>query len=143
MTQKRPVKRVTGLGGVFFKAGNPEKLYKWYEQHLGVRRSATGGVAFRWREFFQRDRTGLTAWAIFPRDTTYFRPSRANFMMNFRVADLDGLLEALRREGVTIDPHREDAPYGRFAWIMDPEGNRIELWEPPEPKKRRTSAKRR
>ena len=70
-------------------------------------------------------------WAIFPRTTTYFRPSHADFMMNFRVTNLDALLNALKEEGVEIDPNREDYEYGRFAWVMDPEGNRIELWEPP------------
>jgi predicted enzyme related to lactoylglutathione lyase len=76
----------------------------------------------------------LTTWAIFPEKTKYFDPSRSNCMINYRVDDLDALLEALRAEGVEIDPKREDYPYGRFAWIMDPEGNRIELWEPPKAK---------
>ena len=86
---------------------------------------------FKWREGIDKGREGMTVWAIFPKATTYFQPSQASFMMNFRVADLDGLLKALKEEGVEIDPHREDYEYGRFAWIMDPEGNRIELWEPP------------
>jgi predicted enzyme related to lactoylglutathione lyase len=73
----------------------------------------------------------MTVWAIFPKDTKYFDPSRAGFMMNFIVEDLDALLATLREEGVEIDPKREDYDYGRFAWIIDPEGNRIELWEPP------------
>lgn len=72
----------------------------------------------------------MTVWSFFPRDSTYFDPSKASFMINFRVADLDGLLAALRAEGVTVDK-REDSEYGRFAWILDPEGNRVELWEPP------------
>jgi predicted enzyme related to lactoylglutathione lyase len=76
----------------------------------------------------------MTVWAIFPKDTKYFDPSRSGFMMNFIVEDLDGLLAALREEGVEVDPRREDYDYGRFAWIMDPEGNRIELWEPPKKK---------
>ena len=75
---------------------------------------------------------GMTVWSVFPEDTTYFQPSQANFMFNYRVADLEALLEVLQEEGVEIDPKRENAPYGRFAWIVDPDGNRIELWEPPK-----------
>jgi len=124
--------RVTGLGGLFFKAENPEALYAWYEKHLGIKRGPEGAVTFKWHENNDRGKEGMTVWAIFPKDTTYFQPSQAGFMMNFRVADLDGLLKVLKEEGVEIDPHREDYDYGRFAWVMDPEGNRIELWEPPK-----------
>jgi predicted enzyme related to lactoylglutathione lyase len=116
---------------LFFKAEDPEALYAWYEKHLGIKRGPEGAVTFKWRENNDKGKEGKTVWAIFPKATTYFHPSRADFMMNFRVADLDGLLKALKEEGVEIDPHREDYEYGRFAWIMDPEGNRIELWEPP------------
>jgi predicted enzyme related to lactoylglutathione lyase len=125
------MQRVTGIGGVFFKSKDPERLYVWYEKHLGLKRDpATGGsaVLFRWSE----DSDGVTVWSIMPDSTTYFAPSQAGFMINFRVADLDALLELLRQEGVEIDPKRENADYGRFAWIMDPDGNRIELWEPPK-----------
>ena len=122
--------RVTGLGGLFFKAQDPEKLYGWYEKHLGIKRGPEGAVTFLWGGPEQQGKEGKTVWAIFPNATTYFNPSRAGFMMNFRVADLDGLLKALKEEGVEIDPHREEYDFGRFAWIMDPEGNRIELWEP-------------
>jgi predicted enzyme related to lactoylglutathione lyase len=127
------MKRVTGIGGVFFKAEHPAKLYEWYEQHLGIQREPHGGGAsFRWREAEAPGREGMTVWSLFPTDTKYFEPSRSPFMINYRVDDLDALLEALRAEGVEVDPHREDYDYGRFAWIMDPEGNRIELWEPPK-----------
>ena len=125
------MERVTGLGGLFFKAEDPEALYAWYEKHLGIKRGPEGAVSFIWRESNDKAKDGRTVWAIFPKATTYFQPSRADFMMNFRVADLDGLLKALKEEGVEIDPHREDYEYGRFAWVMDPEGNRIELWQPP------------
>jgi predicted enzyme related to lactoylglutathione lyase len=84
-----------------------------------------------WRENDNPERRGATVWALFEKRTPYFEPSRAPFMLNYRVDDLDALLEALRAEGVTIDKH-EDSDYGRFAWIMDPEGNKIELWEPPK-----------
>ena len=87
------------------------------------------GVSFRWKE--DGDPDGFTAWSIFKEDTKYFQPSTQPFMLNFRVENLDELVEALRAEGVWIDPKREDYDYGRFAWIIDPEGNRIELWEPP------------
>jgi predicted enzyme related to lactoylglutathione lyase len=127
------MERVTGLGGLFFKAENPEALYAWYEKHLGLVRGPEGAVTFRWRQNEDRPMGALTVWAIFPKSTEYFNPSQASFMMNFRVADLDALLEALKEEGVEIDPHREDYDYGRFAWITDPEGNRIELWEPRTP----------
>jgi predicted enzyme related to lactoylglutathione lyase len=127
-----PMERVTGLGGLFFKAEDPEALYTWYEKHLGIKRGPHGAVDFVWRENKEHSKEGKTVWAIFPKSTTYFQPSGSSFMMNFRVADLDGLLNALKEEGVEIDPHRENYEYGRFAWIVDPEGNRIELWQPPD-----------
>jgi predicted enzyme related to lactoylglutathione lyase len=120
------MKRVTGIGGVFFKAQNPERLYAWYEKHLGLQGKPGEGVVFH-----TPAEGGITVFSIFPCDTTYFQPGRPDFMINFRVEDLDGLLADLRAEGVEIDPKREDFEYGRFAWIMDPEGNRIELWQPP------------
>jgi predicted enzyme related to lactoylglutathione lyase len=126
-------KRVTGLGGIFFKADDPQKLYQWYEQHLGIK-SESHGAMFQWRDQDDPSQEGMTIWAMFPRNTGYFKPSDAPFMLNYRVDDLDALLEALRSEGVTIDPKQENHEYGRFAWIMDPEGNRIELWEPPKKK---------
>jgi len=124
------MERVTGLGGLFFKAEDPEALYAWYEKHLGLKCGSNEAVTFRWRHHEDKEKEGMTVWAILPQTTRYFEPSRAGFMMNFRVADLDRLLGVLKEEGVEIDPHREDYEYGRFAWIMDPEGNRIELWEP-------------
>ena len=125
--------QVTGLGGVFFKSDDPEKLYQWYEKHLGIKREPHGqGATFNWRD--TQGGEGVTAWAIFPRSTKYFEPSRAPFMLNYIVDDLDGLLAELHKAGVQIDPKREDADYGRFAWIIDPEGNRIELWEPAKSK---------
>jgi len=129
------VKRVTGSGGIFFTSDNPDALYDWYEKHLGMQRSKTAqAVEFEWMEPGEPSRTATTAWALFPRDTTYFKDSRSPFMINYRVEDLDGLLEQLRNEGVTIDPQRENYEFGRFAWITDLDGNRIELWEPPKGK---------
>ena len=126
------MERVTGVGGIFFKSEDPERLYRWYEQHLGIHRTPDGmGAVFEWRAPDDADKKGMTVWSIFPRKTKYFDPSSSAFMINYRVEDLDSLLEELKKECVQIDPHREDYDYGRFAWIMDPDGNRIELWEPP------------
>lgn len=125
------MKRATGIGGVFFKSKDPQALYAWYEKHLGIKLEPHGqGAVFP----FSDDPEGMTAWSIFPADTKYFGPGPQPFMLNFRVADLDALLAALQAEGVTIDPKREDADYGRFAWIVDPDGNRVELWGPPKAK---------
>ncbi len=129
----------TGIGGVFFKASDPQAIGRWYRDHLGVELedpSGEGGASectamFRWRDADDPERIGTTVWAAFPRDTPYFSPGDAPFMINYRVEDLDGLLERLRAEGVWVDEHRENHEYGRFAWIRDPDGNRIELWEPP------------
>jgi len=126
------MKRVTGIGGIFFKAKDPSALGAWYKDHLGLAVGPDGSANFEWREKDQPEATGMTVWSPFKEDTKYFEPSRSPFMINYRVDDLDALLAALRAEGVWIDEKREDAPYGRFAWIMDPEGNRIELWEPPK-----------
>lgn len=127
------MKRVTGLGGVFFKAKDPKNMYEWYEKHLGIKREADGsGSIFHWRDAAQPEQAGMTVWSVFPQDTNYFGTGPAPFMMNFRVDNMEELLKALREEGVTIDPKVEDYDYGKFAWIVDPEGNRIELWEPPK-----------
>ena len=120
------MRRVIGLGGVFFKARDPEKLYAWYEQHLGITRVDSHSAIFH----NKGDESGMTVWSIFPADATYFDPSPAPFMINYRVEDLDMLLDVLAAEGVPIDPKREEYEYGKFAWITDPEGNRIELWQP-------------
>jgi len=122
--------RVTGIGGIFFKAKDPKALVRWYERHLGI--AIEGAVAlFTWRDGKAGKARGHTVWSIFPADTTYFGKDGAAFMINYRVKDLDAVLAALRREGVSVDPKVEDYEYGRFGWITDPEGNRIELWEPP------------
>lgn len=124
--------RVTGIGGIFFKGKNPDELSAWYRQHLGIEVDDSHMSIFRWREHDEPEREGSTVWSVFPSDTTYFGPGDAPFMINYRVADLDAVLEQLREEGVRIDEKREDGEYGRFAWIFDPDGNRIELWQPPE-----------
>jgi predicted enzyme related to lactoylglutathione lyase len=130
------MERVTGIGGIFFKAEDPEKMKAWYQKHLGVMAEKDGYVAFQWREANDPDRIGCTVWSLFPGDTKYFDPSPAPFMINYRVADLDALLAQLREEGVQVEDRIEEYEYGRFAWVMDPEGNRIELWEPPKEKQK-------
>ncbi len=130
------MKRVTGIGGIFFKSKDPEGLREWYREHLGIESDgANGAASFHWREADDPEREGLTVWSAFPDNTSYFDPSKAPFMINYRVANLDWLLAQLREEGVAVDPKIEEYDYGRFAWIIDPEGNRIELWEPPVPPK--------
>ncbi len=124
------MKRVIGLGGVFFKSKDPKALGEWYARHLGIVPDPRKGAGFPWRRDDEPERSERTVWAPFSADTGYFAPSTAPFMFNYIVEDLDALLEALEAEGVTVDEKREDHPYGRFAWAMDPEGNRIELWEP-------------
>jgi predicted enzyme related to lactoylglutathione lyase len=124
------MKRVTGIGGIFFKANDPEKLYQWYEKHLGIKRAADGsGVSFKWGDEADGSGSGMTVWSVFPRSSKYFDPSTAGFMINYWVENMDELVQALEGEGVEI-LGRQNEEYGRFAWIMDPEGNRIELWEP-------------
>ena len=125
------MERVTGIGGVFFKAKQPKALTEWYRKHLGLPADAAGEVAFPWREEAEPGRLGKTIWSAFPRETRYFEPSDASFMINYRVRDLDALVASLRSEGIEV-AEIEEGEYGRFAWVMDPEGNRIELWEPPE-----------
>ncbi len=123
--------RVTGIGGIFLKAADPDRLYAWYERHLGLVREPGGGIVFRWRDAEDPSRTGYTLWGAFPTDTTCFEPSRAPFMVSFRVADLDAAFAVLRAEGIAVDTRLDESECGRFGWVMDPEGNRIELWEPP------------
>lgn len=122
--------RVTGIGGIFIKSQDPKALGEWYRTHLGIDVQEWGGTAFRWNEPAAQPE-GLTVWTLFPASSTYFDPSAAPFMVNYRVENLGALLDTLRAEGCTVDDKTESSEYGRFGWVMDPEGNRIELWEPP------------
>ncbi|HWR36905.1 MAG TPA: VOC family protein [Clostridia bacterium] len=126
--------RVTGIGGIFIKARDAAGLAAWYTQHLGIAMKPGEGAAFFWPDDPQTD-GGMSVFSAFPQDSKYFDPSPSQFMINFRVDDLDALLAKLESGRVAIDPKREEAEYGRFAWIYDPAGNKVELWEPPKTKK--------
>lgn len=126
------MKRVTGIGGVFFKSKNPELLQAWYKEHLGMEIQPWGGCAFQWRTEDNPTGDGTTAWNIFDADTDYFDPGKSAFMINYRVENLDELLRLLRSEGCQVDAKVEESEYGKFGWVMDPDGNRIELWQPPK-----------
>ena len=125
------MKRVTGIGGVFFKAKDPKALGAWYKAHLGIDVQAWGGAAFDWNGPGNPEGKGTTAWNLFAADTNYFAPSQAPFMINYRVDDLHALLAALRAEGVQVEDKVEESEYGKFGWAVDPEGNKFELWQPP------------
>lgn len=120
-------KRVTGIGGVFFKTKDPDAIKDWYKNHLGLDTNPYG-CTFWWKDAEGNECT--TQWSPFKESTEYFKPSEKEFMMNYRVENLEELLAALKEEGVTIVGEMETYEYGKFGWIMDPEGNKIELWEP-------------
>lgn len=124
------MKRVTGIGGVFIKAKDPKALGAWYRTHLGIQVEEWGGVAFRWAQD-NSSGEGSTIWSLFKDDSAYFAPSASGFMVNYRVEDLDALLAKLREEGCDVDDKVESSDFGRFGWVMDPEGNKVELWQPP------------
>ncbi len=126
------MKRVTSLGGIFFKCEDPQKVKEWYAKHLGFVTDDHGAV-FEWRKAESPDEIGYTAWSPFSQKSTYFEPSKKDFMFNYRVEDLEKLLEVLREEGVEVVGEIEAFDYGKFAHIIDVEGNKIELWEPVDP----------
>ena len=120
-------KRVTGIGGIFFKSEDPKATKDWYNKHLGLN-TDDYGCTFWWKDKDGNDAS--TQWSPFKKDTQYFEPSKKEFMMNFRVHNLVELLATLKEEGVTVVGEVETYEYGKFGWILDPEGNKIELWEP-------------
>ena len=124
--------RVTGIGGIFFKAKDPVALRAWYKTHLGVDVQEWGGAAFRWIDEAGKPVAGTTVWSIGPADGDYFAPSESSFMINYRVADLNAVLQALRSEGCDVLEKTDDSEYGKFGWVIDLEGNKVELWQPPE-----------
>jgi predicted enzyme related to lactoylglutathione lyase len=126
------MKRVTGIGGIFFSARDPAALGDWYKKHLGIDVQAWGGAAFTWADGAGNAVKGTTAWSIGAADGTHFAPSTSTFMVNYRVDDLPALLQALRDEGCNVLDKTDDSEYGKFGWVMDPEGNKVELWQPPD-----------
>ncbi len=126
--------RILGIGGIFFKSEKRQQLQEWYAKNLGLSDSGHG-VMLPWREQDNPENEQVTVWSIFPGDTKYFDPSSSSFMLNYIVDDMDALLDRLEKAGVRIDPKRQDESYGRFAWIYDPDGNKIELWQPLHPSK--------
>ena len=121
--------RVTGIGGIFIKAKDPEVLQNWYREHLGIDVQVWGGTSFKWADDEGKHYAGTTAWMIGSGEN--FAPGESSFMVNYRVADLGGLLTALRAEGCHVLDHDEESEFGKFGWVIDPEGNKVELWEPP------------
>lgn len=127
--QVEKMKRVTSIGGVFFKCKDPEKIKDWYSKHLGLNTDKYGS-SFEWRQADDGIKKGFTQWSPFEEDTKYFEPSEKEFMINFRVENLDHLVAELKKESVTVVDEIEVYEYGKFVHIMDIEGNKIELWEP-------------
>jgi len=125
------MQRVTGIGGIFFQARDPEALRAWYQAHLGVPVQEWGGAAFSWSDAEGKPAGGSTIWSIAQAGGSYFAPSQAAFMINYRVADLHALRNALREEGCQVLDQVEETEFGKFGWVLDPEGNKVELWEPP------------
>lgn len=126
------MKRVTGLGGIFFKAKDAPALQAWYQRHLGIDVQAWGGTAFSWADDDGKPVAGTTIWSIASPQAEQLEPSTAPFMVNYRVDDLHALVNVLRDEGCQVLVKVDDSEYRKFAWVIDPEGNKVELWEPPE-----------
>ena len=123
------MKKVTGLGGIFFKSDDPQKMRLWYSENLGLQNEEYG-TNFEWRHSDDSSKKGSTLWSPFKKDTKYFEPSEKDFMINFLVEDIEGLVSQLKKDGVTILDEIESSEYGKFVHILDLEGNKIELWEP-------------
>ena len=125
------MKRVTGIGGIFFKAKDAVSLRAWYKLHLGIDVQDWGGTAFRWSDADAQPTAGTTVWSVSDVGGKDFAPSTSSFMVNYRVADVHALVRQLRVEGCNVLEKVEESEYGKFGWVMDPEGNKVELWEPP------------
>lgn len=123
------MKRVTGLGGIFFKCKDPEKMRNWYQKHLGIDTDEYG-TCFEWKQAEDTAKKGFTQWSLFSENTKYFEPSKREFMINYRVENLEKLVEILKQEGVEFTDEIERFEYGKFVHLLDIEGNKIELWEP-------------
>lgn len=125
------MKRVTGIGGIFFKATDATALRAWYKRHLGIDVQEWGGTSFAWTDSDGKPAGGSTIWSVVPQASDQFDPGKAAFMVNYRVEDLRSLVVALKAEGCEVLDKIEESEYGKFAWVIDPEGNKIELWQPP------------
>ena len=123
------MKRVTGIGGIFFKSKDPKALGEWYKTHLGMDVTEWGGAIFQWGG--EGSSEGMTIWSTFSETSDKMAPSTAPFMINYRVDDLDALMAALKSEGCQVIENTEPSDFGKFGWVIDPDGNKIELWEPP------------
>jgi predicted enzyme related to lactoylglutathione lyase len=123
------MKRVTALGGIFFKCEDPKNMKDWYGKHLGLKTDEYGAT-FEWRSADAPAEKGQTVWSPFKQDTTYFAPSSKEYMINYRVENLEWLVDQLKKEGVSFVDEIETYEYGKFIHLLDPEGNKIELWEP-------------
>ena len=130
-TSEVDMKRVTGIGGIFFKAKDAPALQAWYKRHLAIDVQEWGGTAFTWADSDGKPTAGTTIWSIGPEEGGQFAPSKASFMVNYRVDDLHAVVAALKAEGCNVLDKIDDSEYGKFAWVIDPEGNKVELWEPP------------
>jgi len=126
------MQRITGIGGIFFKSAQPELLRAWYQQHLGLDIQPWGGTVFHWQAPGRSEPDGgVTVWSVAEASSSSFEPSAAPFMVNYRVDDLHAMLAQLRAAGCAVGDKVDDSEYGKFGWVMDPDGNRVELWQPP------------
>jgi predicted enzyme related to lactoylglutathione lyase len=125
------MKRVTGIGGIFFQSKDPAALHAWYREHLGIDVQTWGGAVFRWSDSSNQASGGTTTWSVGAAGNDYFAPSTASFMINYRVPDLHALVKLLKDEGCQVLDKIDESEYGKFAWVIDPDGNKVELWEPP------------
>ena len=125
------MKRVTGIGGIFLKAKDAPALRAWYKRHLAIDVQDWGGASFSWADADGKPTGGTTVWSVSPVESDYFAPSASSFMVNYRVEDLHGVVAALRAEGCDVLDKIDESEFGKFAWVIDPEGNKVELWQPP------------
>jgi predicted enzyme related to lactoylglutathione lyase len=125
------MKRVTGIDGIFFKAKDAPALQAWYKRHLGIDVQEWGGTAFTWADPDGKPAGGTTIWSVSAQDSDQFAPSEASFMINYRVEDLYAVVKALKTEGCNVLDKIDESDYGKLAWVVDPEGNKVELWQPP------------
>ena len=125
------MKRVTGIGGIFFKAKDAPALQAWYKTHLGIDVQDWGGAAFNWADSDGNPQGGTTIWSVSSEDSDPFTPSPSSFMINYRVDDVHALIAALKEEGCNVLDKIDESEFGKFGWVIDPEGNKVELWQPP------------